>query len=331
MKALRLVPAVILTIALLAAPRGAPAQQPGKVYRIGYLGLTNPVTARPGVDAFRKGLRERGWIEGQNLVIEFRWAEGKPDRLPALAAELAALKVDAILAAADLPSRAARDATTTIPIVMQGVADPVATGLAPSLARPSGNLTGITWDPTPEVWGKALELLRETVPTASRVARLGGNPDSPYAAPYLTVLRAAAVRLGVALQLVELRRADQLDAAFDEIVRHRAGAVLVASTAISVSERVSLAALALQHRLPTMFDMLENVEAGGLMFYGVKGTYRAERGAYYVDRILRGARPADLPIEQPSKIELVINLRTARALGLTFPPSVLIRADAVIQ
>lgn len=318
------------TLGLLAVPLAADAQPAGKVYRIGYLGQSNPVAARAGVDALRKGLREHGWVEGRNLVIEFRWAEGQLDRLPALAAELVAARVDLIVASADQPTLAARSATTTIPIVMLGVSDPVAAGLVPSLARPGGNLTGITWDPTPEVVGKQLGLLKETVPAASRVAVLG-NPDSPLMAPYWAALRSAAGRLGVSLQDVEVRTAADLDPAFTAIARHRAGAVLVLGTAITFSERTRLAALARQHRLPTMFELRENVEAGGLMFYGTTGASRAERSAVFIDKILRGARPGDLPVEQPTRLELVINLKTATALGLAIPPAVLARADELIE
>lgn len=318
------------TLGVFTAPLTAAAQPAGKVYRIGYLGQTNPVVARAALDALRKGLREHGWVEGRNLVIEFRWAEGRLDRLPAFAAELVALQVDLIVAGSDPPTLAARSATTTIPIVMIGVSDPVAAGLVPSLARPGGNLTGITWDPTPEVAGKQLELLKETVPAAARVAVLW-NPDSPLMAPYWAALRSAAGRLGVSLQDVEVRTAADLDPAFAAIVRHRAGAVLVLGTAITLGERTRLAALARQHRLPTMFELRENVEAGGLMFYGTTATSRMERSAVFIDKILRGARPGDLPIEQPTRLELVINLGTATALGLTVPSAVLARADEVIE
>ncbi|MBI3458378.1 MAG: ABC transporter substrate-binding protein [Candidatus Rokubacteria bacterium] len=321
---------LLLTLGILAAPLAADAQAAGKVYRIGRLGITNPVAARHGIDAWRQALRERGWVEGHNLVIEFRWAEGKLDRLPALASELVALKVDLLWASSDPGALAAKHATATIPIVMVGVSDPVAAGLVPSLARPGGNLTGLTWDPGPDVIGKELELLKEAVPAASRVAVLW-DPDFPGTAPYWTALRTAASRLGVQLQSVETRRAADLDAAFGAILRQGARAVLVFTTPISYSERARLAALALQHRLPTMFDIRENVEAGGLMAYAVNLTDLDRRSAYYVDRILRGARPADLPIEQPTKFELVINLKTAKALGLTIPQSLLLRADELIR
>jgi len=329
MRAPRPVLTVILTIVLLAVPLAADAQPAGKVYRIGRLGLTNPVATQHSVDAWRQALRERGWVEGRNLVIEFRWAEGQRDRLPALAAELVALKVDLIYTTSNPGADAAKSATTAIPIVMVGVGDPVGSGLVQSLARPGGNLTGLTWDPTPDVIGKQLELLTETVPGLSRVAVLW-DPDDPATA-YWTVLRTAASRLGVQLQSVEARRAGDLDTAFGKMVQQRARAVLVMTTVVSYIERARLAALALQHRLPTMFDIRENVAAGGLMAYAVNLTDLDRRGAYYVDRILRGARPADLPIEQPTKLDVVINLKTAKALGLTIPPSVLARADEVIE
>jgi len=245
---------------------------------------------------------------------------------------LVALKVDLIQAGSDSGTHAAKNATTTVPIVMVGVSDPVAAGFVASLARLGGNLTGVTWDPTPEVVGKQLELLKETVPAASRVAVLR-NPDSPSSetASYWAALRPAVRRLGVTLLGVEARRAADLDPAFATMIRDRADAVLVFTTVISYTERTRVAALALQHRLPTMFDIRENVAAGGLIAYAVSLPDLDRRAAYYIDRILRGAKPADLPVEQPTKFELVVNLKTAKALRLTIPPSVLARADEIIQ
>ena len=320
---------VTLALGLLATPLAAEAQLASKVHRIGHLGLTNAVAARPGIDALRQALRERGWVDGQNLVIEFRWAEGQRDRMPALAAELVGLRVDLIVASSDPAAIAVKNATTTIPVVMVGVGDPVRLGLVQSLARPGGNLTGITWDPTPDIIGKQLELLKETVPAASRVAVL--LQPSVLRGPYSEAASTAARALGVALQNVEVSRADELDAAFAAMTRHRADALLVMATAVTYTERARVAALAVQHRLPTMFDMHELVAAGGLMAYAATTPHRVQRAAYLVDRILRGARPADLPVEQPTLFELTINLKTARALGLTIPESVLFRANEVIR
>jgi putative ABC transport system substrate-binding protein len=324
--------AFITTLAggLLAPALAAEAQQAGKVYRIGFLGNSGstPNGAR-FVEAFRLGLREHGWIEGQNIVIEYRWAEGNLERLPALAAELVRLKVDLIVAASSTFVQPAKDATSTIPIVFSVHADPVGTRHVASLAHPGGNITGLATLQT-DLGAKGLELLNATVPAAKRVAVLW-NPSTPSHVPGLKAVEDAARALRLQLQSVGVRSPGELEGAFAVMERERAGALLVLTSPLSASEGRRLADLALRHRLPTMFERRENVESGGLMSYGADFPDMFRRSAAYVDKILRGAKPADLPVEQPTKFELVINLKTAKALGLTIPPSLLLRADAVIQ
>jgi putative ABC transport system substrate-binding protein len=326
--AIRAVLAVVLV--LLLSPLAASAQQAGKVYRIGFLGNSGstPLGAR-FVEAFRLGLRERGWIEGQNLVIEYRWAEGNPDRLPALAADLVRLKVDLIVAASSTFVQPAKEATSTIPIVFPIHADPVGTGHVASLAHPGGNITGLATLQT-DLGPKGLELLNAAVPGAKRVAVLW-NPSTPSHAPGLKAVENAGRTLGLQLQPLGVRSAGEIESAFAAMERERAAALLVLTSPLSGSEGRRLADLALSHRLPTMFERRENVESGGLMSYGTDFPDMFRRSAAYVDKILKGAKPADLPVEQASKFELVINLKTAKALGLTIPPSLLGRADEVIR
>jgi len=322
---------VTLTLSLLAAPLAADAQQAGKVPRIGFLGVTSPSDRPSHLDAFRQRLRELGWVEGQNIVIDYRYAEGRVDRLPDLAAELVRLKVDLIVASAGTQAAtAAKNATETIPIVMIYVRDPVGNGLIASLARPGGNVTGVSGSAGLELFAKQLELLKETVPKIRRVAILS-NPDNAYHQLAIREVNVAARSLGVQLQLLEARGPNEFDGAFAAMAKERVGALLVLSDAIFGSHRTRLADLAARSRLPAAFGVRDDVEAGGLMSYGpsILDSYR--QAATYVDRILRGAKPAELPVERPTKFELVINMKTAKALGLTIPQSVLLRADEVIQ
>jgi putative ABC transport system substrate-binding protein len=324
----------ILAGGLLAAPLAAEAQQAGKVYRIGYLSLgslESPET-RASLDAFRQGLRERGYVEGQNIVIEYRSADGKIERLPGLASELARLKVDLIVAGATPGARAARQATTTIPIIAPNMGDPVRDGLVASLARPGANLTGSTFL-GPELVPKRLGLLKEALPAVSRVAVLWhpGAFGERTMKDMVKETEAAARTLGVQLQFVEARGPDEFDRAFSAMARERADAFIVFPSVMLFSERRRIVALAAQSRLPAMYQSREFVELGGLIGYGASIPDGTRRAATYVDKILKGAKPADLPVEQPTKFELVINLKTAKALGLTIPPSLLQRADEVIQ
>jgi putative tryptophan/tyrosine transport system substrate-binding protein len=303
-------------------------QQAGKEPRIGYLQVTSPSDRPPLLDAFRQGLRELGWVEGQNIVIDYRFAEGRLDRLPDLAAELVRLKVDIIVSAGTQGVTAAKNATETIPIVMIGVRDPVGTGLIASLARPGGNVTGVSGSAGLEIVAKQLELLKETVPKAHRVAILS-NPANAYHQLAIREVNVAAQSLGVQLQLLEARGPNEFDGA--SMAKERVGALLVLSDAIFNSHQTRLADLAARSRLPAAYGVRESVEAGGLMSYGPSFLDFYRRSAAYVDKILKGDKPADLPVEQPTKFELVINLQTAKTLGLTIPPTLLSLADEVIE
>jgi putative ABC transport system substrate-binding protein len=316
---------------LLAAPLAAEAQQAAKVARIGYLAAS--LAATPHLpEAFRQGLRDLGYVEGRNVVIEYRDAEGKFERLPALAAELVAIKVDVVLAPPTVAALAAKQATRTLPIVFAAVADPVGSGLVTSLARPGGNVTGLS-NLAPELVGKCLEQLTQAVPGVSRVAVLW----QPGAVPERTekdILKGAEVAgraLGVRVQFVEARGPADIDRAFSDMTRARAGALTVLPSNMFLIERRRFVDLAAKHRLPAVYPWRESVDAGGLMAYGPNLADLFRRAATYVDKILKGAKPADLPVERPTKFELVINLKTAKALGLTIPPSLLRRADEVIQ
>jgi putative tryptophan/tyrosine transport system substrate-binding protein len=317
---------MILTLSLLAAPLAA-TQQPAKGPRIGL--LTSGVAASTGFsDAFRQGLREQGYVEGQNIGLVWRYAEGQVERLPALAAELVRLPVDVLVAAGGTPvALAAKRATTTIPIGMTNVGDPVETGLLPSLARPEGNITGLSRR-SPDLSGKRLELLKEVVPELSHVAVLW-NPANPSAALQFQELQAAAGALQLQVQALEVRGPDEFDHAFNAI--RGAGAVVVLGDPMFTQHGTRIAALARRSRLPGMDVWRQFVEAGGLMSYGVSLSDLWRRAAIYVDKILKGATPADLPVEQPTKFELVLHLMTAQALGITFPPALLILADEVIR
>jgi len=313
-----------------AAPRAAEAQQSGKVYRIGYLSAPSRASVEQVLQAFLRALRELGWIEGQNLVIEYRWAEGKIERLPDLAAELVRQKVELIVAPAASAALAAKKATSSIPIVMMFPIDPVEQGLVASLSRPGGNVTGTTYAPASAIFGKQLQILKEAIPRASRVAILWNPADASFAAQMKEV-ETAARSLGIRLQHVEARGPEDFDSAFAALARERAEALLLGGSSTFLVHRTRIAELAVKSRLPTMNTFREMAEAGGLMAYGVNMTDFIGRSAVYVDKILKGANPADLAVEQPTKFELVINLKTAKALGLTIPPSVLGRADHVIE
>jgi ABC-type uncharacterized transport system substrate-binding protein len=316
---------------LLAAPIAAEAQQAAKLARIGY--LTSDAAAPPRLrEAFLQGLSDLGYVEGRNLVIEYRDAEGKFERLPALAAELVALKVDVFVAAGTPPALAAKQATKTIPIVFPAVADPVTSGLVTSLARPGGNVTGLT-GLGPELVGKWLEQLTQTVPGVSRVAVLWqpGAFGERTEKDMLKRAEVAARVLGVRVQFVKVRVPADIDRAFSEMTRARAGALAVLPSLMFGSEVRRLVDLAAKNRLPAVYQWKEFVDAGGLMSYGPNRADLYRRAATYVDKILKGAKPGDLPVEQTTKFELVINLKTAKALGLTIPPSLLQRADQVIE
>jgi len=315
----------------IVCPTGVRAQpQAGKVPRIGYLRVTSASDRPPLLDAFRQALRELRWIEGQNVVIDYRFAEGRLDRLPDLAAELVRLKVDVIVSLGTQGVTAARNATDTIPIVMIGVRDPIAIGLVASLAHPGGNVTGVSGYAGLEIVAKQLELLKETVPEIRRVAVLS-NPTNAYHQLAIKELNVAAGSLGVQLQLLEARGPNEFDGAFAAMAKERAGALLVLSDIMFNGHGTRLADLAASRRLPTANAVRESVEAGGLMSYGPSFLDSYRRSAAYVDKILKGDKPADLPVEQPTKFELVINLKTAKAIGVTVPPTLLARADEVIE
>jgi putative tryptophan/tyrosine transport system substrate-binding protein len=316
--------------ALLAAPLATEAQQAAKVARIGY--LASSLSGLQVTEALRQGLRDLAYVEGRNVVIEYRDAEGKLDRLPALAAELVALKVDVIVAPNTVAALAAKQATRTIPIVFTVAVDPVGDRLVTSLARPGGNVTGLT-ALAPDLVGKRLELLKQVVPRVSRVAVLWqpGAFGQHTEKDMLNRAEVAARALGVRLQFLEARGPAEFDRAFSEMAKARAGALTVGGTAMFIGERGRLVDLAAENRLPAVYPWKEFVDAGGLMSYGPSLADLYRRAATYVDKILKGAKPGDLPIEQPTKFELVINLKTAKALGLTFPQSMLARADEVIQ
>ena len=320
-------------VALLAAPLAAEAQQAAKIARIGYLS-PNLATSPHLREAFRQGLRDLGYVEGRNVVIEYRDAEGKGvERFPALAAELVALKVDVIFVGGGTRVvLAAMQATKTIPIVFASVADPVGSGLVTSLARPGGNVTGLS-GLTSELVGKCLEHLKQAVPGVSRVAilwRPGALPERTEK-EMLKGVDVAARALGVRLQFVEVRGPENFDRAFSEMTRARAGALTLLPSNMFLREHGRLVDLAARYRLPTVYPWRDVVDAGGLMSYGASLTDSSRRAATYVDRILKGAKPGDLPVEQPTKFDLVINLKTAKTLGLTIPPSLLQRADQVIE
>jgi putative ABC transport system substrate-binding protein len=315
----------------LTSPRMLHAQSAKGVARIGFLAPGGPGIDSWGasVETFRQALRELGWVDGQNLVIEVRYAEGRYDRLPDLAAELVALKPDVIFAGAVNSAKAAKRATTTIPIVMETLGDAVSTGLVTNLARPGGNITGVSGF-APELSAKRLELLREILPSAARVALLANlsNPGSPV---IIRATESAARQMRVQIRVVDVRRPTELDNAFDTMARQRSEALVVVADPMIFGERRRIIELAARHRLPAVYEVRLFADDGGLLSYGPGSVERFQRAAVYVDRILKGAKPGDLPIEQPSKFELVVNLKTAKALGIKILPAFLLRADHVIQ
>jgi putative tryptophan/tyrosine transport system substrate-binding protein len=318
---------VCLLLTVLLPTGFLEAQQPKKVPRIGFL---SPTSDDSRVESFRQGLRELGYVDGQNIAIEYRWAEGRFDQLPNLAGELVRHNVDMIVAVVTQASLAAKKATGTIPIVMIGVSDPVGSGLVSSLARPGANITG-TSSMTAEVVGKQLELLKEILPKISRVAALW-NPANPiFQAIQLRETKDAAQALGMRLQLMEARIPDEIDHAFAAVARERTRALIVLNDPVFTAHRKRIAELSAKQRLAAVSGTLEYPEAGGLMAYGPSFPDMYRRAATYVDKILKGAKPADLPVEQPTKFELVINLKAAKEIGLTIPQSVLFRADKVIK
>ena len=315
-----------LTLSLLVTPFAAEAQQLANIPRIGLLRPTTPSLAEPNNEAFRHGLRELGYVEGKNILIEYRFAEGTDDRLPALAAELVRLNVDVIVTAG-IAAHAATQVTSTIPIVAVNY-DLDAVGLAPSLARPSGNITGLT-GMAADLAGKRLELLQEAVPNVSRVAVLW-NPDA-ILAENVRQTEVAGRQLGVNVQPVEVRDPHEIPRAYAAMTQQQANAVIIMQSSFTNTHIRQIVALAIKHRLPSMCTTQRWTHAGCLLSYGPDQLHIFRRAAYYVDKILKGAKPADLPVEQPMKFELVLNLQTVQALGLTIPPTLLFQADEVIK
>jgi putative ABC transport system substrate-binding protein len=320
---------VLFAVILLAVPVIAEAQQPTKIPRIGYLGGGSPSSNPARIEAFRQGLRELGYIEGKNIVVEYRYAEGKADGGRELAAELVRLKVDVIVTTGPTVTRAAKEATVTIPIVMTSDNDPVGNGFVASLARPGGNVTGLS-SLARELGGKRLELLKEIVPRLSRVAVLGTS-TSPGNAQNLKELELAAGALAVKLQYLDVLAPKDIETAFGAVRKGRTEAIHVLDSPVFGPQRTQIVGLAARSRLPAIYHNSPFVEAGGLMSYGVSFTEMDRRAATYVDKILKGAKPADLPVEQPKKFEFIINLKAAKQIGLTIPPNVLARADKVIK
>jgi putative ABC transport system substrate-binding protein len=321
--------AVALTLGITLAPLAAEAQQAGKVYRIGVLERTSLTLNAANFDAFREGLRELGYVEGKNLIIEYRSVEGRSERFLDLATELVGLKVDLIVTRGTPAALAAKKATGAIPVVMAASGDPVGGGIVTSLARPGGNVTGLS-AVVADVMGKRLELLREAIPAGSQLAALL-NMSNPAVAPEWEELEATAQRHRMKLQLLDVRTRGDLERAFEASVQQHIQALVVGIDDLTLMHRRIIVDLAAKHRLPAIYASKEFVDAGGLMTYGVNYPHLYRRAATYVDKILRGTKPADLPVEQPTKFELVINLKTAKALGLTIPQSVLLRADQIIE
>ncbi len=317
------------SVALTVAPFAAAAQPPAKIPRIGYLGPVSPSAGAFLLESFRQGLRELGYVEGQNILIDYRWAEGMPDRFPALAAELVQLRVDAIVTYNNPAVAALQQATRTIPIVVANMGDPVGSGFVASLARPGANITGFS-GLAEEVSRKWVELLREAVPKVSRVAVLAVSQTPAHRTIWIEIQGAAKV-FKVTPQRQEVAGPDEIEHAFASLVEGRAQGLIVLPHAVTNARRSQIASLAVKHRLPGMYPDGQYVEAGGLMSYAANFSELHRRAAMYVDRILKGAKPGDLPIEQPTKFELVINLKTAKGLRLAIPPSLLVRADKILE
>src|SRR5262245_21111691 len=308
-------------------PRAAESETAVKVRRVGVLMTTTPVAASHIVVAFANSLRELGYVEGKNVVLEYRWAQGKSELFPKMAADLVQQNVDVIVASSQAPALAAKRATTTIPIVMVNTTDPVEVGLVASLARPGGNVTGLSQQLTPEIRAKQLQLLKEALPRASRVAVV----HSPSTTVGLREYEEAGRALQLRIEFVEISGADDLDRAFTRIARDRVDAILVPGDTLLFTERRRVSLWAREYRLPAIYSTREFTEAGGLMSYSARLTEQFRRAAVYVDKILRGANPATLPVESPNQYELVINLKTAKALGLTIPQTLLLRTDQLIK
>jgi len=320
----------IVSGSMFAAPLVAEGQQARTPPKIGFVEAGASSVNRHFADAFRRGLKELGYVEGQSIVIEERWAEGRTDSFPVLLAELLRLKIDVIVQASTVGAMAAKQATTTVPIVFVGVSDPIGTGLVASLARPGGNLTGLSLAWPEGLAGKWAELLKETTPSVSHAALLF-NPLGASMTPWVKETQAAAAGLGVRLQEFAVRDAKDIEGAFAGMARAQLGALIVITDPLTLRHRARVVQLAARYRLPAVYSFGEFARAGGLLAYGPSVAEMFHRAAAYVDKILKGAKPADLPIEQPTKFELVINIKTARALGLTIPQSVLVRADEIIQ
>ena len=316
---------------VLASPDSAAAQRPEKTSRVGYLtaGSQSDQGRQRRLEVFRHALRDLGYVEGQNITFQFQWAEGQYDRLPTLAADLVRSKVDVIVAVGGAATKAAQQTTRTIPIIMVAVNDPVGSGLVPSLAHPRGNVTGTSLM-APDLVGKQFEALKELIPKVSRVALLK-NPGNPATSPQSREAEAAAHALGIRLQILEARGPEDIDRAFAAMTREGASALVVLTDAIFTNQRGQIAKLAIDRRLPAVYGHLEHAEAGGLLAFSANLFDLERRAAVYVDKILKGAKPGDLPVEQPTKLELVVNLRAAKAIGLAIPPSLLQRADRVID
>lgn len=320
---------IALGASALTAPLSSFAQQPAKVFRIGLLSPFSPADTALWHQAFRQGLRDLGWIEGKNISIDYRYAEGRNDRLADFADDLVRSKVDVIVTSVTPDAAAAKKATGTIPIVMASAGDPIASGFVGSLARPGGNITGLS-QMAPELAGKRLEMLKEIVPRLSRVAVLW-NPEDQMSAINWKEIQLPARKLGVQLHSMEARSLKALDKLFDDAAKAHIGALVIMPNSVFVMNLKRIADLAAKHRLPSIFHITEFANAGGLIAYGPDRADLFRRAAAYVDKILKGAKPGDLPIEQPIKFELVLNLKTAKALGIKFPNSILVRADKVIE
>ena len=320
---------LILVVSVITSVQIAHAQQPAKVPRIAYVAAASLAANANRVEAFKQGLRELGYVEGKNIVVEWRFADGEDSRLPALVAELLRLKIDIIVAGGPSVTGVAQRATSTIPIVMGFHLDPVGSGVIASLARPGGNITGLS-SLSPEISGKQLELLKEVVPALSRVAIIGNSTEPGYA-QVLKELELAAGALKLKLQLRDVLDGKDIESAYQAARKERADAVLLLNSAVLNSHRAQLVDLAVKRRLPAAYPFPQYVEAGGLMSYGTNYSDLFRRAATYVDKILKGRTPADLPVEQPIKFEFIINLKAAKQIGLTIPPQVLARADKVIK
>jgi putative ABC transport system substrate-binding protein len=319
----------MLVVAILASVPPIRAQQPAKLLRIGYLSGVSPSAEAARRDAFSQELRKLGYVEGKNIVVDYRYSEGKYERLSALAAELVRLKPDIIVTGGGPSTRALKQVTSTIPVVMTNDPDPVANGFVASLARPGGNITGFS-TLAPEISGKRLEILREVVPHLSRLAVLGTS-SSPAYAPVIKEIETAARALKIQLQRQDVLDSKNIEPAFRAAIKGRADALITLNSGVLVSKRALIVSLAEKNRLPASYTQIEYVDDGGLMFYGASLVDLSRRAAIYVDKIVKGTKPGDLPVEQPTKFEFIVNLKAAKAIGLTIPPNVLARADRVIR